>query len=373
MICGYSITLFHLKLKIANDLLKSKLHRNIIGERRKMNQQPSDRFDEPQHRWDPFLKEWIIFSPKRNIRPFQGKKFESEPKKTWTCPFCPDAPEGAGNWVVKQLPNRFAALDENALPFMPQTVGNIYKKASNYGKCEVILYSQDHYASFGTLSHDNIVALIELWQERFRELGKLPEMKYPFIMENRGKEIGNSMTHPHGQIYSFPYLPPKIKKKWQSFKEYHASNQKCLMCEVIKAELQDQSRIIEQNDDFIAEIPFYAHWAFEVHIIAKKHFSSINEMNLKQVNNLAYIMKSVVNRYDALIGSGRLMPYVMAMFNAPVNLEGKDLWHFHIEFYTPFRGIDKWKFLAGVELGTNNFISDALPEKNAQILRDILK
>ncbi|WP_457558794.1 galactose-1-phosphate uridylyltransferase [Candidatus Harpocratesius sp.] len=329
-----------------------------------------EKFTTPQHRWDPLLKEWIIYAPRRNVRPFQGKQFDKKPKKTWDCPFCPNAPEGAGNWVVKQLPNRFAALDEH-VPFEEQTIGSVHKQASNYGKCEVILYSQDHNASFGTLSHDNIVALIELWQERYRELSKLPEMKYPFIMENRGKEIGNSMAHPHGQIYSFPYFPPKIKKKWESFIEYNNDSKKCLLCDIVAEEMRDPKRVIEQNVDFIAEVPYYAHWAFEVHIIAKTHIPSIVEMNPSQVENLARIMKSIVNRYDALIGNNRLMPYVMAMFNAPVNTSQRDVWHFHIEFYTPFRGQGKWKFLAGVELGTYNFINDALPEKNALILRNV--
>lgn len=327
----------------------------------------------PQQRWDPFLKEWVIYAPTRSKRPFQGKKFATdEPKKTWTCPFCPDAPEGAGVWKVKQLPNRFASLNENAPEFVQKSVGDLYpyQTASNYGKCEVILYSQDHSASFGTLEISNIVTLIDLWAERYTALQLMPEMRYPFIMENRGKEIGNSMTHPHGQIYSFPYLPPKVERKFAAFKEYASTNQSCLMCAILQQELHDSSRIIEQNDNFIAEIPFYAHWAFEVQIIAKRHVTSIADLTSSERSNLAAIMQNVVRRYDVLHGDGAIMPYVMAMYNAPVNMEDRDKWHFHIEFYTPFRGKGKWKFLAGVELGAHTFISDALPEQNAKILRD---
>ncbi|MHA1673374.1 MAG: galactose-1-phosphate uridylyltransferase [Promethearchaeota archaeon] len=336
----------------------------------------------PQHRWDPILHEWIIYAPKRNKRPFQGKKFEVEEKKarTWDCPFCPDAPEGAGNWVVKQLPNRFASLDEHASPFQDIGSDPLYQTRSNYGQCEVILYSQDHNASFGTLSQSNTVALIELWQQRYRALADLPQMKFPFIMENRGKEVGNSMTHPHGQIYSFPYLPPKIQKKYDNFSQYQDSNKKCLLCDIVQKEIADPVRIIEQNADFIAEIPYYAHWAFEVHIIAKRHFPSLDEITPDEIENLATIMKKVVNRYDALYGGkggqgdhvgGPIMPYIMSMYNAPVNVEHHDKWHFHIEYYTPFRGPNKWKYLAGIELGTQTFINDALPEQNAQILRDL--
>ncbi|TFH29118.1 MAG: galactose-1-phosphate uridylyltransferase [Promethearchaeota archaeon] len=340
----------------------------------------------PQHRWDPILQEWVIYAPKRNKRPFQGKKFEVEKTHTWDCPFCPDAPEGAGNWVVKQLPNRFASLDECASPFLDIGSDSLYQTRSNYGQCEVILYSQDHHASFGTLTQSNIVALIELWQQRYRALAALPQMRFPFIMENRGKEVGNSMSHPHGQIYSFPYLPPKIQKKFDRFIQYRDSHGSCLLCDIIEKEIADPVRIIDQNADFIAEIPYYAHWAFEVHIIAKRHFPSLDEITPAEIENLAAIMKKVVNRYDALYGGhggqdslcnnggqdlNPIMPYIMSMYNAPVNLEHRNKWHFHIEYYTPFRGPDMWKFLAGVELGTQTYINDALPEQNAQILRDL--
>jgi UDPglucose--hexose-1-phosphate uridylyltransferase len=331
--------------------------------------------DNSQCRWDPFQKEWIIYAPKRNLRPFQGKKFEMEPKKTWTCPFCPDAPEGSGKWVVKQLPNRFASLDENKIFSIEKIMGSFKKMAPNYGKCEVILYSQDHDASFGTLDHQNIVSLIKLWQDRFDAIKKIKDMKYIFIMENRGKEIGNSMTHPHGQIFSFPFIPPKIEKEYLAFKQYNEEKNSCLLCDILKIELKDSnnSRIVYENDDFLAIIPYYAHWAFEIHIISKRHFSSLIELKDKEIDTLAQIMKKVVNKYDVLHGDGEIMPYVMAMHNTPVNtnLNSKNSFHFHIEYYTPFRGRGKLKFLAGVELGTGTWICDALPEPNAKIMRDL--
>ena len=130
---------------------------------------------------------------------------------------------------VKQLPNRFASLNENKHFSIEKIIGSFKKTAPNYGKCEVILYSQDHDASFGTLDHHNIVALIKLWQERFDTIRNMKDMKYIFIMENRGKEIGNSMTHPHGQIFSFPFIPPKIEKEFLAFKQYNEENNSCLL------------------------------------------------------------------------------------------------------------------------------------------------
>jgi UDPglucose--hexose-1-phosphate uridylyltransferase len=327
-----------------------------------------------QYRYDPFLDEWIIFAPHRGSRPFQGKVFkkENQPKKTWICPFCPDAPEGAGEWIVKQLPNKFAALNENAPPFIEESLGKFYKKAPNFGKCEVILYSKEHNQSFGNLDHENIVALVKLWIERYTEIQKINSLKFIYIMENRGKEIGNSMIHPHGQIYSFPLIPKKIEREFNAFLEYEKSNQKCLLCEIHKEELKDGRRIIDENEDFFSEIPYYAHWSFEIHVNSKRHLASIDDFTPREIENFAKIMKKTVQRYDAVIGEGKTMPYVMGMHNAPINVKDRDKFHFHVEFYTPFRGQGKWKFLAGVELGTNTFISDALPRTNAKLMRDIL-
>ena len=330
----------------------------------------TDQNPSAEYRWDPLLKEWVVFSPARSKRPFQGKEFDNEPvpKKAWTCPFCPDAPEGAGEWIVKKLPNKYAALDENQR-YLVESDNDLYKHSPNYGLCNVILYSQDHNASFGELTISNIEELIKLWAQTYLEISNAPNMKYSFIMENRGKEIGNSMTHPHGQIYSFPFIPIRIERKFNSFIEHHQKQKTCLMCDIAEIELKDARRIIDQNDHFLAIVPNYAHWAFEIHIIPKRHLSSINGLNDEEITALANIMKSIVRRYDKLYGDG-IMPYVMSMQNAPMNVENKELWHFHIEYYTPFRGKDKWKFLAGVELGTNTFIADHTPEQAAAILRN---
>jgi UDPglucose--hexose-1-phosphate uridylyltransferase len=323
-------------------------------------------------RFDPFLKEWVIFAPGRANRPILGKSFQQEEKKTWTCPFCPDAPEGAGEWVVKQLPNRFASLKEDSSLFSDNIKGDFYQESTNYGKCEVILYSQDHNKSFGQLTFENIVALVNLWQERYREIAKFPDLKYAFLFENRGKEIGVSMAHPHGQIYTFSYLPPRIYREFDAVKEFHQQKGKCLGCEVLAQELADGRRIIDQNETFVTFIPFYAHWPFEIHIYPKRHIQSISDCSAQEVQDLAQILKKTVLRYDALRGDGNIMPYVMAQHNAPYNDPQRDLWHFHIEIYTPFRGSDRWKFLAGVELGTNTFINDSSPEVNAETFRKTL-
>ncbi|MBD3350095.1 MAG: galactose-1-phosphate uridylyltransferase [Candidatus Lokiarchaeota archaeon] len=322
-------------------------------------------------RYDPILKEWVIVAKNRTVRPVLGKSFEKK-KKTWTCPFCPDAPEGAGNWVVKWVPNRFPSLiDESGMSFKnEELVDNFYKKRPGKGRCEVILFTQDHEKTLGDLTIHNIEALIKLWQERQEFSMRDPEFKYTFIFENRGEIIGVSISHPHGQLYTFPFIPPKINKALQSANEYMENNDSCLYCEIISVEKEDGSRIIVENDDFISFIPYFAKWPFEIHIYPKKHVNYINGItDSNAVTNFAKILKKVVKKLDGLYGF--TMPYVMSHHNAPYNCGNVNGYHYHIEIYPPYRGKDRVKYLAGVELGTNTIINPTNPSENAEQLRNV--
>ncbi|MHA1872447.1 MAG: galactose-1-phosphate uridylyltransferase [Promethearchaeota archaeon] len=325
-------------------------------------------------RWDPILREWVIVAKNRTVRPVLGKTFtKEEKKKKYSCPFCPDAPEGAGNWVVKWVPNRFPSLIEEAgISFSDEKiVDGFYKLRPGKGRCEVLLYTQDHNKTLGELTLSNIEALIKLWQERLSYSMSLEEMKYTFIFENRGKEIGVSLSHPHGQLYTFPFVPPRIEKEFSSSRDFFRENNKCLFCNVIETELKaNPSRIIEENSDFVAFIPYFAKWPFEVHIYPKKHVPTILGIKEGQeISNFARIIKAVVLRLDGLYGF--TMPYVMAHHNAPYNVGDNTFYHYHIEIYPPYRAKDRIKYLAGVELGTNTIINPTNPSDNAKLLRDV--
>ena len=172
-------------------------------------------------RFDPILREWVIVAQNRTVRPVLGKTFTKE-KPKYTCPFCPDAPEGAGEWVVKALPNRFPALStEVEGNFADETsFFDFYKTRPGKGNCEVLLYSQDHDKTLGDLTITNIVALIDLWKERLEHNMNNEELKYSFIFENRGKIIGVTLAHPHRQMYSFPFIPPTVEKAVESSSLY---------------------------------------------------------------------------------------------------------------------------------------------------------
>ncbi|MBN2157395.1 MAG: galactose-1-phosphate uridylyltransferase [Candidatus Lokiarchaeota archaeon] len=324
-------------------------------------------------RFDPILREWVIVAQNRTVRPVLGKTFTDE-KPSYTCPFCPDSPEGAGDWVVKALPNRFPALsNEIEGNFADETqLFDFYRTRPGKGNCEVLLYSQDHEKTLAELSISNIIALIELWKERFLFNMNNEEMRYSFIFENRGEIIGVTLHHPHGQMYSFPFIPPRIERAVNSSQEFWMENGTCLFCKVIETEKKDQSRIIEENDDFLAFIPYFAKWPFEIHIYPKNHFSYISQIPPNQSYNFATIIKHTVQRLDQLYGF--VMPYVFSHHNAPYNfgpLHAYDHFHYHIEIYPPYRAKDRIKYIAGVEMATHTFINPTNPQENAKMLRDI--
>jgi UDPglucose--hexose-1-phosphate uridylyltransferase len=321
-------------------------------------------------RFDPILMEWVIVAQNRTVRPVLGKTFTTE-KPKYTCPFCPDAPEGAGEWVVKALPNRFPALStETDGKFSDEAMMfDFYQSRPGKGNCEVLLYSQDHNKTLGDLTISNIIALIELWKERLEFNKKIDELKYSFIFENRGEIIGVTLAHPHGQMYSFPFIPPRIEKAFKSSKSYWEENKSCLFCKVVDTELKDGSRIIEENDNFVSFIPYFAKWPLEVHIYPKQHYSYISDIPSSQSENFAIIIKHTVQRLDKIYGF--TMPYVFSQHNAPYNIDETSHFHYHIEIYPPYRAKDRIKYIAGVEMGTHTFINPTNPQEEAQKLRNI--
>lgn len=308
-------------------------------------------------RWDPVLKQWVIIAAHRQDRP--------QMPKDW-CPFCPGSGRVPDNYDVYLYANDFASFTFDA-PEPKTKSTELYKTAKAQGFCDVVLYHPDHHTSLPQLSNEHIVKLINLWQRRFCELRAKPEIKYIFIFENKGEVIGVTMPHPHGQIYAFPFVPPKAELELKSAQEHFAKHDSCLFCDILQRELADKERIVAENDNFLAFIPFFAHWPYEVHIYAKRHLADISEFNQQEVLDFAKILKIVTQKYDNLYGFS--FPYMMVMHQAPVNTK-YDTYHFHVEFYPPHRSEKKLKYLAGCESGAGTFINDTIPEVKAKELRN---
>ena len=316
-------------------------------------------------RWNPMIDDWTMIASHRQNRPQMPKDF---------CPFCPKFGK-VPDYDVYAYDNDFPALSQNppAMDYPVTEAGKaLYKVAPSYGKCEVILYSPDHYGSLCELSREHIVKLVNLWIERFNAMAADEKIKYIYPFENRGDKCGTTMPHPHGQMYGFSVIPKKTELLLHSSKKFMEENGKCLFCAMVEEEQAFGKRVVYENENFIAYMPFFADYAYGVYIAAKKHVARINELDEAGRADLADIIKTVLGAYDSLFDYK--FPYMMTMHNAPVNSEdtfpgNSEYSHFHIELYPPMRSADKQQFMASSETGVWAHCNPTAPEAIAEELR----
>lgn len=309
-------------------------------------------------RFDPFTKDWVMIASNRQNRP--------QMPKDW-CPFCPGSGKVPDHFDVYEYDNDFPALSQN--PPVPDDVAtDLFKTAPSYGKCEVILYSPQHTVTLPELPVSHIKKLVDLWTERYIAMKADEKIKYVFIFENRGDVVGVTMPHPHGQIYGYSFIPKKLELELASSKEHFEKTGHCLFCDTLKDEYDAKSRIVLENDDFVAYIPFFSAYPYGMYVAAKGHKQSLDQFTETEKENLADILKKVTGTYDSLFDYH--FPYMMCMHQAPVNSEdASEYFHFHIEFYPPMRSAEKQKFNASSETGAWVHCNPTAPEEKAEELR----
>ncbi len=314
-------------------------------------------------RWNPQLKEWVIVATHRQDRTYR-------PPAEY-CPLCPTLPGAfptevpAEDYEIVVFENKFPSLSQPPPPLGVEGSA-LYQTAPAEGICEVVLYSSNHHSSLGEESEEHIRNLIEVWTDRYIELGRKPGIQYIFIFENKGDAVGVTLSHPHGQIYAFPFIPPTLEKELQAALEHQTATDKCLYCDIMAEEKEDKVRVIAENQEFMSFVPFFARYPFEVHIYAKRHVTNLAELTPEEQEGLAALLKEVLVKYDSLFGIS--LPYIMAIHQAPPKGDHPH-YHFHIEFYPLNRTETKLKYLAGVESGAGTFITDMSPEEQAAKLR----
>jgi len=252
------------------------------------------------------------------------------------------------------------------------------------GAAEVVVYTDDHYGSFGGLSAERAEALMWVWRHRYIELGAREDVDYVYIFENRGVEVGVTLHHPHGQIYGYPFVPPVAQRELAA----DARLGGCAPCALLARELHDPQRILLENDSVVVYVPYAARWAYEAHVVMREHRPSLRNCEPEELRLLSVALQTLVRGYDALFE--RPFPYVMAVHQAPTVTAAKLAdapraatsasaagstaldGHLHVEFYPPLRTAEKLKYLAGSEQGAGTFISDTLPEESAAKLREAI-
>jgi UDPglucose--hexose-1-phosphate uridylyltransferase len=318
-----------------------------------------------ERRWNPVLGEWTITATHRQDRTFL-------PPKEY-CPLCPTREGGLPTEIARPtfqvavFDNRFPSL--RAQPEPPAIEGTeLTPVEPSYGACEVVVYTPEHEASLGSIPVRRIRQLIEVWAHRTLVLGARDEVAYVFVFENRGEAIGVTLNHPHGQIYAYPTVPPVIARERTNAEAHRERTGGCLWCDLLAQETADGRRIVAEAGGWVAGVPFFARWPYEVHLTPRRHVGWLHELDESEIDDLARLLATVIRKYDQLFGF--TLPYIMAIHQRPTD-DGSDAWHLHFEFYPPNRTETKLKYLAGSEAGAGAFINDTLPEQTAERLRDL--
>ena len=333
--------------------------------------------DYAHKRFNILTGEWVLVSPHRAKRPWQGQNEavnnQKRPSYDENCYLCAGNTRINGEVNPKYtdvfvFTNDFAALQKDSPKF--NVNDGLLKAESETGICKVICFSPDHSKSLADMSSEEIQKVVCAWQKEYAKLAKQPTINYVQIFENKGAVMGCSNPHPHGQIWSQSTLPNEVDKKHTQQLNYFKEKNSSLLGDYLQQELAVKERIIFQNDHFVVLVPFWAVWPFETMIVPKKQKQSILDLNDKESFHYAEAIAVITKAYDQLFNTS--FPYSSGIHQAPTNGLDNHHWHFHMSFYPPLlRSATVKKFMVGYEMfGTPQ--RDITAEQAATRLRDLV-
>ncbi len=332
----------------------------------------------PHRRYNPLTGEWILVSPHRAKRPWQGQieKPEriSKPNYDPQCYLCPRNQRASGEvnpdyQDTYAFTNDFSALILEVPTPASHHKGELLRAESESGICRVVCFSPNHNLTLPEMEVSAIAKVVDLWVEEYQHLGGRPEINYVQIFENKGQMMGCSNPHPHGQIWAQHTLPLEVQKKQNHQLTYWQSHQSSLLGDYLTLEQEEQIRLLLENKDFIALVPFWAMWPFEVMIIPKRQMANISQMSNVEKTSFAAIIQQLTILYDNLFETS--FPYSAGIHQAPTDGAEHPEWHWHMTFYPPLlRSATVKKFMVGYEmLGEPQ--RDISPESAAEKLRNL--
>lgn len=313
--------------------------------------------EQPHRRFNPLTGEWILVSPHRTQRPWQGQ-VETTPAPAQlhydpSCYLCPGNARAGGARNPQYtstfvFDNDYAALRPND-PGGSLDEGGLLVAQSEKGLCRVVCFSPDHSLTVSRMSVPDLEKVVGVWVEQYEDLGEIPFVKSVQIFENRGEMMGASNPHPHCQIWANESLPNEMVKEQASQKAHFERQKSCLLCDYLKLERKSGDRLVCENDSFAALVPFWAIWPFETLVISKAHVATIGGLDQTAHTELADILKRLTTRYDNLFQVS--FPYTMGFHQQPVDGEAHPEWHLHAHYYPPLlRSATVRKFMVGYEL-----------------------
>jgi len=331
----------------------------------------------PHRRLNPLTGDWILVSPHRTERPWQGQTEKRTASATVSydpsCYLCPGNERAGGHHNPKYestfvFTNDFAALVPSTKASR-QDVDSLLVAEGEAGTCRVICFSPRHDLTLSRMRVDEIRKVVDLWVEQYAELGAQPRTNYVQIFENRGEIMGCSNPHPHCQIWTNETIPNEPRKEQEHQLAYSTEHNSCLLCAYLALEMKERTRIVCENNDFLALVPFWAVWPFETLLLSKSHFGDLPSLSESARTNLADILKRLTTRYDNLFETP--FPYSMGFHQAPTDDESHHEWHLHAHFYPPLlRSSTIRKFMVGYEMLAMPQ-RDISPELAAQRLRTL--
>jgi UDPglucose--hexose-1-phosphate uridylyltransferase len=333
--------------------------------------------EHPHRRLNPLTREWVLVSPHRTQRPWQGQvektAREERPSYDPKCYLCPGNERAGGHRNPRYtstfvFENDFAALKPDVPDSRTDEAGLLVTE-SERGQCRVLCFSPDHSLTLARMPTPAITKVVDMWAGQYEELGALDYVSSVQIFENRGEMMGASNPHPHGQVWASRTLPNELAKEDASQRAYGEAGGGCLLCDYLAVERREGSRVVCENESFSALVPFWAAWPFETMIVSRRHFGSINEFGAEERAALADVLKRLTTRYDNLFETS--FPYTMGFHQRPTDGRERPYFHLHAHFYPPLlRSATVRKFMVGFELlGTPQ--RDITAESAAERLRSL--
>ena len=334
-------------------------------------------FSNPHRRYNPLTNEWILVSPHRTQRPWQGqvekRPPESRPPYDPGCYLCPGNERAGGNRNSQYestfvFQNDFGAL----LPDTPTAELDQYgllRATSERGLCRVICFSPRHDWTLPVMPLPDIRRVVDVWAEQTTELGAMDYINHVQIFENNGAMMGASSPHPHCQVWANESVPTEPAKELRSLAAYLDEHSTCLLCDYVALELAAGERIVLQNDHFVALVPFWAVWPFEIMVLARRHMGSLPDLAGPERDALADVIKRLTTRYDNLFEVS--FPYSMGFHQSPTDGASHPETHLHAHYYPPLlRSATVRKFMVGYEM-LGNPQRDLTAETAAERLRQM--
>jgi len=316
-----------------------------------------------QLRYDPLVDEWVAVAAHRQARTFLPPAD--------ACPLCPSTPAFASeipapDYDVVVFENQFPSFSDRVPADEITSLTDVVPVRPGVGRCEVVCFTSDHNTSFGGLSESRVRTVVDALADRTTEMSTLTGVAQVFPFENRGIEIGVTLSHPHGQIYAYPTVTPRTRLMLAAAARHLRRTGNDLYADTLAAEQAARVRVIAANEHWTAYVPAASRWPFEVHLAPHRKAPDIPALSDAERDAFGPLYLDVLRRFDGLFG--KPMPYISAWHQAVVG-EGRELGYLHLQLFSIRRAAEKLKYLAGSESAMGAFVNDVVPEKAAEMLR----